>query len=297
MQPATKQKAADAVLRHKLPKSFLVDAESYLLPLAEQISEARRKGSPLITGIQGSQGSGKSTSAEFLKLFLEYEFDLRVAICSIDDFYLSQLERQELAAKIHPLFKTRGVPGTHHVKNISQQFHKFRTGQTLTIPQFDKAQDNPKPSSEWIIIEDKLDVLIFEGWCVGIPPQAEPKLKLAVNSLESDEDENGTWRQFVNEQLKSDYAYLFNQLDLLIVLQAPSFASVYEWRQLQEQKLVEKLNKEGKSTDMTLSTDQLKRFIQHYQRLTEHALTVMAEEANFVLDLDINHRFTAFRQR
>lgn len=292
MRASTKKKAADAVLEHKLPESFLRDAELYLLPLAAQLNEKRKKGSSLLIGIQGTQGSGKSTSATFLKLILESEFDLRVEICSIDDFYLSQIERQELAEKVHPLLQTRGVPGTHHVESIQQQFNEFRNGQPLTIPQFNKAQDNPKPASESLFIKDKLDVLIFEGWCVGIPPQLDQQLEVTVNSLEREEDSNGTWRQFVNQQLKNDYADIFAQLDLLVVLQAPSFESVYQWRQLQEQKLIDRLTEEGKSTELTLGADQLKRFIQHYQRLSEHGLEVLAKKADFVLSLDNDHRFT-----
>ena len=141
-----------------------------------------------------------------------------------------------------------------------------------------------------------MDVLIFEGWCVGIPPQTDQQLEVAVNSLESQEDTDGVWRRFVNEQLTNNYVELYAQLDSLLVLQAPSFASVYEWRQLQEQKLIAKLNAEGKSTDLTQSPTQLKRFIQHYQRLTEHGLSVLAKKADFVIDMNENHRFTALRR-
>ena len=290
LRPSTKQKITETVFQQDLPKSYLEDAETFLLPVAEQLSNIRKKSQPIITGIQGTQGSGKSTTALFLKLMLESEFDLRVAICSIDDFYLSQAERQVLATKIHLLLSTRGVPGTHHVDRIKDTFQKFRSGEALTLPQFDKAHDNPKPESESVTTGDALDVLIFEGWCVGIPAQAEQNLSPALNSLEREEDENRVWRQFVNQQLENQYASLFSELDLLLVLQSPSFECVYEWRQLQEQKLVTRLKEEGKSTEMTLNTQQLERFIQHYQRLTEHGLEVLAERANFVLYLDKNHR-------
>jgi len=297
LRAATKQKANDLILQQGLPNTFMQDAESFLLPVADQIYKLRNSGPPLLIGIQGTQGSGKSTSAEFLKLFLENEYALRVAICSIDDFYLSQDERRELAAKIHPLLSTRGVPGTHHVESINTTFQQFRAGQALKLPQFDKAQDNPKPSSEDLSTDDQLDVLIFEGWCVGIPEQSAEHLVTAVNTLEREEDADGSWRQFVNQQLQSDYAALFKQLDLLVVLQAPSFASVFNWRQLQELKLVARLEREGKSSELTLTAPQLERFIQHYQRLTEHGLNSLESLANFIIQLDDNHRFTALRQK
>ena len=290
LQSETQQRLADSVLQNDLPQRYLDEAESYLLPIAEQLSNIRKNKQAIIVGIQGTQGSGKSTTAVFLKLLLQCEFDLSVAICSIDDFYLSQLERQELAINVHPLLRTRGVPGTHHVDRIHYIFQQFRDGQAFTLPQFDKARDNPKPISQQNTIDCGVDVLIFEGWCVGVPAQPAQQLVTALNSLERDEDTNGVWRRFVNQQLKDDYSQLFAQLDLLLVLQSPSFDCVYEWRHLQEQKLVERLQKEGKSTRMTLSDEQLKTFIQHYQRLSEHALTVLAERANFVLYLDESHR-------
>ena len=64
-----------------------------------------------VIAISGSQGSGKSTLAEILCDHLQ---DLGVAAytCSLDDFYLTQDQRGQLARDVHPLLQTRGVPGT-----------------------------------------------------------------------------------------------------------------------------------------------------------------------------------------
>ena len=133
LQSETQQRLADSVLQNDLPQRYLDEAESYLLPIAEQLSNIRKNKQAIIVGIQGTQGGGKSTTAVFLKLLLQCEFDLSVAICSIDDFYLSQLERQELAINVHPLLRTRGVPGTHHVDRIHYIFQQFRDGQAFTL--------------------------------------------------------------------------------------------------------------------------------------------------------------------
>ena len=292
LRSITKDKIRLSLDEHRLPDSYAEDLDSFLLPVAEKLSQ-QHKGEPLIVGIQGSQGSGKSTSAAFLKLILECEYDLSVAICSIDDFYLSRTERQTLAESVHPLLQTRGVPGTHRTDLIDQQFQCFKSKQSLFIPQFEKAMDDPKPQDQWLSIRDSVDLLIFEGWCVGITPQQESELSLAVNELESQEDADLVWRKYVNDKLATEYTSIFSQLDVLIALQAPSFDCVFEWRQLQEQKLIDSLESQGKGTELTLSPVQVKRFIQHYQRLTEHGLKSLKQDANYVLELNADHRITA----
>ncbi len=293
LRPATRQLAYQAISQHTLPESYMTVVEQYLLPIANQLNRNKLSMPPMIIGIQGTQGSGKSTTAVFLKLLLEAEFGLNTAVCSIDDFYLSQIDRSQLANDVHPLLQTRGVPGTHHVEAIVEQFNRLRSAQSLTLPVFDKSLDNPKPESDWIRTQSPIDILIFEGWCVGIPPQESQELEPAINSLEKNEDSDCIWRHFVNDKLANEYALLFKMLDCLIVLQAPSFDCVYRWRQLQEDKLIKQLYSQGKSATQTMSPMQLKRFIQHYQRLTEHALKKLPNTANFLLKLDEAHSTAA----
>ena len=296
MRLITQEKLITALSNHKLPSTYADDAVSFILPITKQLfEEQKNKQQPMIVGIQGSQGSGKSTSAAFIKLFIECEFGLSVEICSIDDFYLSRAERHFLAKDVHPLFQTRGVPGTHHTDLISKQFELFRSNQNLTLPQFDKATDDPKPQTEWVLTDKPADILIFEGWCVGLKPQTPESLVTPINELEQNEDHDGHWRRYVNQKLANDYSKIFKQLDKLIVLQAPSFDCVFEWRQLQERKLIELLQKNGKSTELTLNPEQIKRFIQHYQRLTEHALDSLEQYADFTLQLNAKHRITSLK--
>ena len=292
MRSTTQARIISALEEHQLPHTYADDVALFMLPITRQLFK-KLQDVPLIVGIQGSQGSGKSTSAAFLKLLLESEFSLCVEICSIDDFYMSRNERQTLAQNIHPLLQTRGVPGTHHTDLIAQQFKRFKSRKTHTLPQLDKSTDDPKPENEWLTTHDSADILIFEGWCVGLKPQTSEKLAIASNELEQSEDSNGEWRSYVNKKLAKEYAEIFSQLDELIVLQAPSFDCVYEWRQLQENKLIASLKTQQKSTDLTLGPEQIKRFIQHYQRLTEHGIDSLAEYANFILQLSNDHRIVS----
>ena len=295
MRSITQEQISSLLDRHQLPSSYADGLVSFMLPVAKQLCQ-KKSHPPLIVGIQGSQGSGKSTFAAFLKLLLEHEFNRQTEICSIDDFYLSRAERTTLAENIHPLLQTRGVPGTHHTDLIEQQFDLFRSGNALTLPQFDKATDDPKPKSEWLSTKPA-DILIFEGWCVGLFPQNENELAHAVNELEQNEDKCGEWRAFVNQKLNDEYRAIFKKLDTLIVLQAPSFDCVFEWRQLQEQKLINSLTAQGKSLDLTMNPKQIERFIQHYQRLTEHGLKTLKDHADFVLQLNTDHKITSLADK
>ncbi len=248
-------------------------------------------------GIQGCQGSGKSTLASFLQILLEEEYQLPTAVLSLDDFYLTLAARKQLADSIHPLLLTRGVPGTHDLplalktfKDISQ----LKKGQTLRLPRFDKAQDDRAKENTWPEVEGPIRVIIFEGWCVGVGPQSEEALTPAINELEQLEDGRQIWRKFVNKQLATYENTLFNQLDKLVVLQAPSFACVYEWRALQEKKLREKTRL--LSDSKVLSDVALKRFIAHYERLSRHCLASLPAKADWLFKLNENQKIYEFRE-
>ncbi|MFX8351033.1 hypothetical protein ABTL64_19155, partial [Acinetobacter baumannii] len=83
------------------------------------------------------------------------------------------------------------------------------------------------------------------------------------------------------------YAALFGQLDLLILLRAPGFESVFAWRKQQEDKLRARLRAEGRDTAQAGVMDdaQLERFISHYERLTRHILAEMPGRADVVVTL------------
>ncbi len=191
-------------------------------------------------GVTGAQGSGKSTLREFVAVLLRQCYGYRVADFSIDDLYLTQAERHQLAASIHPLLKTRGAPGTHDIELVLSLIDQLSTAtpKTVTrIPSFDKALDDRRPERDWPTFEGAADIIILEGWCLGAKPQAESDLTRPVNDLEAAEDPDGTWRRYVNAQLAEVYSRLFARLNRLIMLKVPNMESVYRWRGVQEMKL------------------------------------------------------------
>ncbi|MCD8521251.1 MAG: hypothetical protein LRY66_09625 [Saccharospirillaceae bacterium] len=257
---------------------------------------------PLI-GIHGGQGSGKSTLCRALAQVYRQVLGWNTVVLSIDDLYLTHSERSQLALNIHPLLSTRGVPGTHDVNLgllLTRQLRQLNEGQRLMIPAFDKIQDDRLPENYWHTVTGPVDLILFEGWCVGCLPVAEEDLQEPVNSLEASDDSNGQWRRWVNQQLAGRYADWFAQIDRLLMLKVPGMNAVQQWRREQEdsnRKQSEALSQNkirlSKTTDRSLSETGLIRFIQHYQRLTEQALHALPARADLVLELDARHQVAA----
>jgi D-glycerate 3-kinase len=286
------------ICKQGLPKDFHKTIARYYLPLASEVALAanqsvKKLNSPLLLGVFGSQGSGKSTFADFLKIILEQQFNTATVVMSLDDFYLTRKQRQSLSDQVHPLLKTRGVPGTHDIQLLEDTLKQLRTFDgcdAVLVPSFTKANDDRAPIDQWQTITRKPQVIVLEGWCVGVKPQNTADLTLAINQLERSMDQDCRWRKFVNQQLGDVYSPVFNQLDKLIALVAPSFECVHEWRSLQEEKLIERLERAGQSTAATMSDEQIKFFIAHYQRITEHALTTLPSYADWCLQIDKSHK-------
>ncbi|MGK0268307.1 MAG: D-glycerate 3-kinase [Paraglaciecola sp.] len=275
--------------KNKLSSGFSETAEDYFIPLAEEIKLHQHSASnTYFVGINGSQGSGKSTLSEFLKDYLSETYAMNVVVLSLDDFYFSRIERKIIAADVHPLFTTRGVPGTHNMCLAKTVLHAFKQKQSTIIPRFNKATDNPHPLSAWTNVCSAVDVVIFEGWCWGVKPQTSEQLERPVNEFEAIEDVNAQWRNHANLQLSLHYQSLYSLMDKWIMLKAPSFEDVYVWRLEQEQKLIAYTSSSTANDNKSgiMNEQQIKRFIQHYQRLTEHALKTLPNTCDHVFELN-----------
>jgi D-glycerate 3-kinase len=284
--------ALDALIRsHALPAAYRQMVDQVHRPAAERIAAVRREaGRSILVGLCGSQGSGKSTMAAFLQALLEAG-GLTVAVLSIDDLYLTLPERERLAVQVHPLLRTRGVPGAHDVRLGHALLDALAGGPAeVSMPRFDKAEDTRAPAETWPRIAAPVDVILLEGWCVGAIPQTDEALSRPVNALERDEDTDGVWRRYVNDKLKGAYAGLFGRLDVLALLKAPSFEVVYGWRSLQEEKLAERVRREGLTGTRLMAAAEIRRFLMFYQRLTEWILEEMPARADILMPLDEDHR-------
>jgi D-glycerate 3-kinase len=276
-----------------LPDSYGHEIRHWFAPLAAELAAfagATRRHIPLI-GIQGAQGSGKSTLAELLALLLHQEHRLPCLVLSLDDYYLTRAQRQRLGETLHPLFLTRGVPGSHAIDLLRQNLVELSLAshqRPVRLPRFDKARDDRLPRAQWRVVQRPPALILLEGWCIGTPPQSPAQLQPPVNRLEATEDPHGHWRAAVNLALQRDYQPLWRQLDQLVMLRVPDFDTILQWRGEQEQKLRQRLQP-GQGTAL-MDQRGLQRFIQHYQRLTQHALRELPRFADRVYQLGKDHR-------
>ena len=263
---------------------------SFLIPVSFWISKRVNKTKPLMIGLAGGQGSGKTTISSILTLILQKYFKLKVFKVSIDDFYKTRKDRKLLSKNKHPLLMTRGVPGTHDVDLMLKFFKnvKLKNFKNLTVPKFNKAIDDRCKKNLWYKIKSKPDVVIFEGWCVGARAQTNKQLKKPINSLEKIHDESIKWRSHVNNQLKTKYKTLFKQLDALLYLKAKNFNILRNWRLKQERKLwVQTKNKKNLKI---MSSGDIINFMQTYQRITQQMFKDTVKSSSIIMNLNNNHQ-------
>ena len=260
----------------------------FYLPLSEWIYSIYSKDfKTKIIGLSGGQGAGKSTITGILKLILKKKYGLNICVFSIDDFYKTKNERLRMSKKKHPLFITRGVPGTHDIALLNQTIRKLKQKKfrTVLIPKFDKSKDDRYRKNKWQKIKTKPDIIIFEGWCVGTTHQNNNELKRPINLIEKKYDENLKWRKTVNNLIKKRYKNIFNKIDKLVFLKVPDFNYIIKWRWLQEQKM--KLTTKSKKT---MSKTEVKEFIMFYERLTKHMIKNYSKISDLTIFLDKKHR-------
>ena len=256
------------------------------------LGRLRARRAPWLVGLSGLQGSGKSTFARQLATAANAR-GVSCVVLSLDDFYLGRRARRGLARAVHPLFATRGVPGTHDLDLLSRTLSALRRASARTpasLPRFDKGRDTRLPPSRWRRVTSPPRLVLLEGWCVGVPAQREAALHRPLNALECDEDRALQWRRHVNRELAHGYAALWRKLDALIVLQAPSFDVVARWRDEQEGAL------RRRGAPQAMDRKALARFLMHYERLSRVALRELPALADLCLRLDPRRRVVGMKE-
>ena len=230
--------------------------------------------------IAGSQGSGKSSLSKLIKLYLEKFCYKSVVIISMDDFYLSKSQRTQLSKNIHPLFLTRGVPGTHDLELMNKKIKQiFNKEFPIYLPIFDKVSDSRKRTYKKIL---KADVVIFEGWCAGSQPVDQNYLQKNFNNLEKHKDKNFIWRNSYNNYL-NEYQKLFSQFNFFIYFQFNQWDHVLNWKYKQELEL------RDKKKDLALKK-YLKEFIQYYEKVSKWMHLKVPKYCNILIKLDAHQK-------
>ena len=280
---------------HGLPHAYLDVASRYFDPLVHRLTDAaRRKSATLVAGLNGSQGSGKSTLSDYLCCALKHDWGLTAVPISLDDVYLTRDQRQALAARVHPLLATRGVPGTHDLQLLRETIQALSGDKPdpVSVPSFDKSIDDRRPKSDWSQVTPPVDVILVEGWCLGARHEPVEALGDPLNDLERMEDRDGHWRDYVNEQLKMHLEPFYEQIDFWVMLAAPGFQQVLRWRTEQEEKLRAAVHGRG---DGLMDGEALTRFVAHFERCTRQCLRDLPSRVDVLLQLDGDRNIVSVR--
>ncbi len=254
--------------------------------LAVCIAKVTSKDSTVpLVGIAGPQGSGKTT---LLKLLVEKlkSSNIHAIIVSLDDFYFPKEERERLAQAVHPLLRTRGVPGTHDIKLLADTLRYLTSGvyKSVTWPKFDKATDDVCKTARNVVAHSDLDVrnvILLEGWCVGCNPLIN--IDSPINQLECDSDPDGRWRKYIDKCIRDQYMRLWRKIDFYVYVSIPCFGNIVPWR------LQQAIGNGEKWT-----TEDIQRFVAFFERITRQMMRPEGRmKADIVIHVDTEHRIAS----
>ncbi|RCI08430.1 hypothetical protein L249_8904 [Ophiocordyceps polyrhachis-furcata BCC 54312] len=248
------------------------DKSSVCLPFLLELLDAHPSPQPLIVGLNGLQGVGKTTLAAALVASLEARGIAAVA-CSIDDFYLRREDQVALAHRHadNALLQHRGEPGDMSLcaaPLARAVFASLARGLPTKIPRYDKAAYNGRgdrlPESCWRPVNQPdqapVRVVILEGWCVGFRAlsnsDVEARWRAPSRTLLNHRLEH---LLLVNDMLRS-YDGLTDLLDVMIHVDAEHIECVYTWRQQQE----DALRVERRDPNAGMTPDQVLDFVDGY---------------------------------
>ncbi|AFY88993.1 MULTISPECIES: glycerate kinase [Chroococcidiopsis] len=241
---------------HKPPQQLEETLRGLWLPLAMQIASYRQAQSrTLIQGILGGQGTGKTTLAKILSLILGH-LGYRTLNLSLDDLYKTYSDRLALQQQ-DPRFIWRGPPGTHDIQLGLQVLDRLRQSEPhspIEIPRFDKSAWHGAGDRGTPEIVNGADIVLFEGWFVGVRPIDPSNFDRPPPPINTYED-----RQFaiyMNTRLQ-EYLPLWDKLDRLIILYPVDYRLSQQWRKDAEHQMI--------ATGKTGMTDlQIEQFVEYF---------------------------------
>tara|TARA_Y100000310_G_scaffold153901_1_gene153449 strand:+ start:16121 stop:16942 length:822 start_codon:yes stop_codon:yes gene_type:complete len=252
-----------------------------VVPLAKRLVNDH-KGETLLVGMQGGQGTGKTTISKFLTKELK-SYGYKVVRFSIDDFYLSWDKRKRLMKKHsnNPFYQiSRGMPGTHRVKDLYDTLKKAKQGKAFSIPIFDKSLHNGKGDiiKKTVKVKGKLDFLILEGWNVGLPDVSLAKLSKICKKYKINLQRGSGLTLQKNKVYKKIWKILQYYIQVL-----PDKSNLhYQWRLLQEKRLI---RDKGKG----MSLKEIKHFTDIYLPLTYVCYDQIKADA--IIKVDKRHNY------
>lgn len=262
-------------------QNFLFNLWYFWLPLAIKLSTKRRcLNRSLIQGILGGQGTGKSTLAKILSLILA-KLGYRAIGLSLDDLYKTYGDRK-LLQQVDPRLIWRGPPGTHDLDlgiNILDQIKEFTSLNhgVINIPRFDKSAYGGMGDRTTPEVINHIDILLFEGWFVGVKPIDDSNFNNPPPPINTEED-----RQFARDMNRklADYLPLWDRLDGLIVLALEDYHLSKKWRGEAEKELIAT----GKSG---MTAQEIDQFVEYFWKAIHPELFMTSLISDPLVDLVI----------
>lgn len=152
--------------RHKPPEAFVPEA--------------------FVVGLNAPPGCGKSTLVQLLHVLVRAAAEsegvdsLRIVNVSSDDLYMTKKDRDE-----------RGIPSRLKVESIDTSLaatvllplKQSNDGSRVKIPRFNKGLDDREPEELWTVVEGRVDIILYEGWRVGIDHEAYAPFNDVIDCL------------------------------------------------------------------------------------------------------------------
>jgi len=241
----------------------------FLAPFLATKSLHPQVGKPLFVGIEGPQGSGKTTLSRTLAKEIPNIYPkLKVIAFSMDDFYLTYVKQNELAKRNPDNILLSGrFLGTHDLDLLKKCMTTLsKTNSGIDIPAYDKSKHDGKgdrlPFANWTHIRTPVDVVIFEGWFNGYRSYTENKDVL--RQWESIKRQHSVACEGISDgnivRLNHDlaqYEPIWKFFDAFVGITTDNIDNVYKWRLQQEHDLI-------KSTGSGMTDNEVHSFVDGY---------------------------------
>lgn len=291
-KPGAESPGTDPSISDGLPKPR--DGEDYtstsykVRNICERLEQYRKehvkdhKG-PLMVGLQGPQGCGKTTLCDALLQHLQ-DTGLKVAVLSLDDLYRTH-DGLEKVARDHPnnpLLAGRGPPGTHDMELASSIIRKVihinEGNGHVDLPVFDKSLCNGEGdrSEKTVPVDGPLDIFILEGWSVGFGPLTSSALEQRYKKKDGKYFSKHTLESLrqLNDALIEVSQEVYPHFSVLVQVEPTSYDFVFDWRLQQEHAM--KAANGGKG----MTDEQVHKFVERYMPVYEvWGETVLAKDA------------------
>jgi len=270
------------------PQEMLQVLWDLWLPLGIKLASHRQQlERPLIQGILGGQGTGKTTMSKILTLILQ-QLGYRTLSLSLDDLYKTYSDRLALTQQ-DPRLIGRGPPGTHDIDlglNLLEQIRQLQS--PVIVPRFDKSAYGGAGDRTTPEIITGVDIVLFEGWFVGVRPINQDLFNTAPPPIVTDEDR--IFARDMNQRLQ-DYLPLWALLDSLILLYPTDYRCSLEWRKQAEQQMIAA----GKSG---MSDAEIEQFVNYFWRSLHPELFIKPlveypTMVDLVIEIQADHSFGA----